>query len=60
MIWVQDDKDKFYIKETTDAVAVIEPGMFGRWHLHIDGQREIGRTANSYSMSITLVTIRSI
>jgi hypothetical protein len=38
MIWAQDDKDKFYLpNETDNAVAVIEPGMFGRWHLHIEG-----------------------
>jgi hypothetical protein len=38
MIWAQDDKDKFYLpKETDNAIAVIEPGMFGRWRLHIEG-----------------------
>lgn len=37
MIWVQADKDKFYIKETDSAVAVIEPGMFGSWRLHVEG-----------------------
>lgn len=37
MIWVQADKDKFFMKETTEAVAVIEPGMFGSWHLHVEG-----------------------
>jgi hypothetical protein len=37
MIWAQADKDKFFIKETDEAVAVIEPGMFGTWHLHIEG-----------------------
>lgn len=38
MIWAQEDKDKFYLpKETDNAIAVIEPSMFGRWHLHIEG-----------------------
>jgi hypothetical protein len=38
MIWAQDDKDKFYLpKDTDNAVAVIEPGIFGRWHLRIEG-----------------------
>ena len=37
MIWAQADKDKFYIKETESAVAVIEPGMFGTWRLSIEG-----------------------
>lgn len=37
MIWAQADKDKFYIKEVKDPVVVIEPGMFGTWHLHIEG-----------------------
>jgi len=37
MIWAQADKDKFWTKETDEAVAVIEPGMFGTWRLHIEG-----------------------
>ncbi len=37
MIWEQADKDKFYIKEVENPVAIIEPGMFGTWHLHIEG-----------------------
>lgn len=37
MIWAQADKDKFYIKEMENAVAVIEPGMFGTWRLSIEG-----------------------
>ncbi len=37
MIWVQSDKDKFYVKETQNAVAIIEPGMFGVWRLRVDG-----------------------
>lgn len=37
MIWEQADKDKFYIREVENPVAIIEPGMFGTWHLHIEG-----------------------
>jgi len=37
MIWEQVDKDKFYVKEIENPVATIEPGMFGRWHLSIEG-----------------------
>lgn len=37
MIWEQVDKDKFYVKEIQNPVANIEPGMFGRWHLSIEG-----------------------
>jgi hypothetical protein len=37
MIWEQADNDKFYIREVEDAVAIIEPGFFGTWRLHIDG-----------------------
>lgn len=37
MIWEQADNDKFFIREVEDAVAVIEPGIFGTWRLHIDG-----------------------
>lgn len=37
MIWEQTDKDKFYIREVENPVAVIEPGMFGSWRLHIEG-----------------------
>lgn len=37
MIWVQSDKDKFYLRETQNAVAIIEPGMFGVWRLRVDG-----------------------
>jgi hypothetical protein len=39
MIWVQDDRDKFYVKDLENPVAVIEPGMFGSWHLHVEGYR---------------------
>jgi len=38
MIWTQTDKDKFYTKEVENPVVIIEPGMFGTWHLHIEGQ----------------------
>jgi len=37
MIWMQADKDKFYIREIENPVAIIEPGMFSSWHLHIEG-----------------------
>ena len=37
MIWEQTDKDKFYIREVENPLAIIEPGMFGSWRLHIDG-----------------------
>ena len=37
MIWAQADKDKFYIDEVQNAVVVIEPRMFGRWELSIEG-----------------------
>lgn len=40
MIWSQDDKDKFYTKEVENPLAVIEPGMFGKWRLHIEGYDE--------------------
>ena len=39
MIWVQDDRDKFYVKDIENPVAVIEPGMFDSWHLHIEGYK---------------------
>jgi hypothetical protein len=37
MIWEQADKDKFFIREVENPVAVIEPGIFGTWRLHIEG-----------------------
>ena len=37
MIWEQADNDKFYIREVENPVAVIEPGIFGTWRLHIEG-----------------------
>lgn len=39
MIWVQDDRDKFFARDVENPVAVIEPGMFDSWHLHIEGYR---------------------
>jgi len=39
MIWVQDDRDKFYARDVENAIAVIEPGMFNSWHLHIEGYK---------------------
>jgi hypothetical protein len=40
MIWTQADKGKFYTKEVENPVVVIEPGMFGSWHLHVEGQED--------------------
>lgn len=37
MIWVQDDKDKFYIKEIQNPAVSIEPGMFASWRLKVEG-----------------------
>ena len=37
MIWVQADKDKFYIKEIENPTVVIKPGLFRTWRLHIEG-----------------------
>ena len=37
MIWEQADKDKFYIREVENPVAIIEPGIFGTWRLQIEG-----------------------
>ena len=36
-IWAQVSKKKWNIKEVENPVAVIEPGMFGTWRLHIEG-----------------------
>jgi len=36
-IWAQASKSKFHTKEVENPVAVIEPGMFGTWRLHIEG-----------------------
>ncbi|MFC1688555.1 hypothetical protein ACFL0N_00110 [Pseudomonadota bacterium] len=40
MVWVQADKDKFYIKEIKNPVVIIEPAMFGTWRLQIEGYDE--------------------
>jgi hypothetical protein len=37
MIWVQDDKDKFYVRAIENPVVVIDPGMFGTWRLQVEG-----------------------
>ena len=37
MVWVQADKDKFYIKEIRNPEVIIEPAMFGAWRLRIEG-----------------------
>lgn len=39
MIWVQSDKDKFYVKDLENPIAVIESGMFGSWQLHVEGYK---------------------
>ena len=36
-IWAQVSKAKWNIKEVENPVAIIEPGMFGTWRLHIEG-----------------------
>ena len=40
MIWVQDDKDKFHIKEVQNPVVTIEQSMFNNWKLSIEGHKE--------------------
>ena len=40
MIWVQADKDKFYIKEVEKPAVTITHGMFKNWYLSIDGYDE--------------------
>jgi len=37
MIWEQDDKDKFYIREIQNPEVTIKPGLFGSWHLSVEG-----------------------
>lgn len=37
MIWVQADKDKFYIREVENPEVTITPGIFSAWYLSIDG-----------------------
>jgi hypothetical protein len=36
-IWAQTSKSKWHTSEVENPVAVIEPGMFGTWRLHIEG-----------------------
>ena len=40
MIWVQDDKDKFHIKEVQNPSVTIEQGMFNTWKLSIEGHKD--------------------
>lgn len=37
MIWVQADRDKFFIKEVSNPEIVITPGMFSAWYLSVKG-----------------------
>ena len=37
MIWVQDDKDSFYVKEIENPQVTIKSRMFGSWHLSVEG-----------------------
>ncbi len=37
MIWVQDDKDTFFIKAVENPEVLIKPGMFSAWKLSIEG-----------------------
>jgi hypothetical protein len=37
MIWEQADKDKSYIPEVQNPEVTIEPAMFKKWRLSIDG-----------------------
>ena len=39
MIWEQDDKDNFYIKEVQNPEVTIDPGMFGKWRLSVKGHK---------------------
>jgi len=36
-IWAQTSKTKWHTKEVENPVAIIEPGMFGTWRLHVEG-----------------------
>mgnify|MGYP001826685734 CR=1 FL=1 len=40
MIWVQDNKDKFHIKEVQNPAVTIEKGMFNSWKLSIEGHKD--------------------
>ena len=37
MIWVQADKDKFFVREIENPEVTISPGIFSAWYLTIDG-----------------------
>lgn len=37
MIWAQQDKDKFYVREIENPEVTIKPGMFGTWRLNVEG-----------------------
>jgi hypothetical protein len=37
MVWQQTDKDKFYVKEISNPAVTIEPGMFKKWRLSVEG-----------------------
>lgn len=37
MIWAQDSKKKFYTEEIENPEVVIKSGMFGSWHLEVEG-----------------------
>ena len=37
MIWVQADKDKFFVREIENPEVTIKPGIFSAWYLTIDG-----------------------
>jgi hypothetical protein len=37
MIWAQKGKKKFHSTEIENPVVTIEPGMFGAWHLQVEG-----------------------
>jgi len=37
MIWVQADRDKFYVRDLENPIAIIDRGMFGTWNLKVEG-----------------------
>jgi len=37
MIWAQASKKKFYTEEIDNPEVVIESGLFGSWHLKVEG-----------------------
>jgi len=40
MIWVQDDRDKHYVREIQNPEATIARTLFGNWHLTVEGSDE--------------------